>query len=243
MMASAGTRVDIAPDPKAALVLRPDDTARIDELIAHGRKMVDVGYFPGARAYFQRAAEAGSADAALSVGKSYDPAFIEEIGAQGIKPDVRQARIWYERAKALGNKDADEQLKELAKTEATAATSTANPPKPAEATAAPVVETPEPADATAAPAVDAPKPVVAPVAPDPSRTGAIAPEWVEISSPVNVRSAPTPQSETIKVAEPGKRYQATARQGSWVQVTDPTTSETGWVYARYVAAADAPPNR
>jgi uncharacterized protein YraI len=91
--------------------------------------------------------------------------------------------------------------------------------------------------------VDAPKPVVAPVAPDPSRTGAIAPEWVEISSPVNVRSAPTPQSETIKVAEPGKRYQATARQGSWVQVTDPTTSETGWVYARYVAAADAPPNR
>jgi hypothetical protein len=242
MMASAGTRVDIAPDPKAALVLRPDDTARIDELIAHGRKMVDVGYFPGARAYFQRAAEAGSADAALSVGKSYDPAFIEEIGAQGIKPDVRQARIWYERAKALGNKDADEQLKELAKTEAAAA-STANPPKPAEATAAPVVETPEPADATAAPAVDAPKPVVAPVAPDPSRTGAIAPEWVEISSPVNVRSAPTPQSETIKVAEPGKRYQATARQGSWVQVTDPTTSETGWVYARYVAAADAPPNR
>jgi hypothetical protein len=243
MMASAGTRLDVAPDPKAALVLRPDDTARIDELIAHGRKMVDVGYFPGARAYFQRAAEAGSADAALSVGKTYDPTFIEEIGAQGIKPDVRQARIWYERAKALGNKDADQQLEELTRTEATAATPTANAPKPAEATAAPVVDTPEPADATAAPAVDTPKPVVAPVAPDPSRTGAIAPEWVEISSPVNVRSAPTPQSETIKVAEPGKRYQATARQGSWVQVTDPTTSESGWVYARYVAAADAPPNR
>jgi uncharacterized protein YraI len=63
---------------------------------------------------------------------------------------------------------------------------------------------------------------------------------VEISSPVNVRSAPTPQSETIKVAVPGKRYQATARQGSWVQVTDPATSETGWVYARYVAASEAP---
>jgi hypothetical protein len=39
---------------------------------------------------------------------------------------------------------------------------------------------------------------------------------------------------------PGKRYQATARQGSWVQVTDPATSESGWVYARYVAAAEAP---
>jgi hypothetical protein len=243
MMASAGTRLDIAPDPKAALVSRPDDTARIDELMAHGRKMVSVGYFPGARAYFQRAAEAGSADAALSVGKTYDPSFIEEIGAQGIKPDVKQARIWYERAKALGNKDADAQLLALAKVEALAGTPAANAPKPAEATAAPVVDAPKPADATAAPTESTPKPVVAPVAPDPNRTGAITPEWVEISSPVNVRSAPTPQSETIKVAEPGKRYQATARQGSWVQVTDPTTSETGWVYARYVAAADAPPNR
>jgi Bacterial SH3 domain len=241
MMASAGTRLDIAPNPKAVLVSRPDDTARIDELMAHGRKMVDVGYFPGARAYFQRAAEAGSADAALSVGKTYDPSFIEEIGAQGIKPDVKQARIWYERAKALGNKDADVQLLALTKVEA--GTPAAIAPKPAEVTAAPVVGAPKPADATAAPTESTPKPVVAPVAPDPNQTGAITPEWVEISSPVNVRSAPTPQSETINVAEPGKRYQATARQGSWVQVTDPTTSETGWVYARYVAAADAPPSR
>ena len=236
LIASAGTRLDIAADPKAALISRPADTARIDELIAHGRKMVDVGYFPGARAYFQRAAEAGSADAALSVGKTYDPSFIEEIRAQGIKPDTRQARIWYERAKALGNKDADAQLKGLAKEEALAATPTANAPEPAEPAIAPAANAaPKSADTPALPAVDTPKP-----APEPNRTGAIAPEWVEISSPVNVRLAPTPQSETIKVAEPGKRYQATARQGSWVQVTDPTTSETGWVYARYVATADAP---
>jgi Bacterial SH3 domain len=243
MMASAGTRVDIAPDPRAVLVSRPDDTARIEELMAHGRKMVDVGYFPGARAYFQRAAEAGSADAALLVGKTYDPSFIEEIGAQGIKPDVKQARVWYERAKALGNKDADAQLLALTKVEALAGTSAANAPKPAEATAAPVADAPKPSDPTAAPTESTPDPVVAPAVPGANQIGAITPEWVEISSPVNVRSAPTPQSETIKVAEPGKRYQATARQGSWVQVTDPTTSETGWVYARYVAAADAPPNR
>jgi Bacterial SH3 domain len=237
MIASAGTRLEIAPDPKAALISRPDDTARIDELMAHGRKMVEVGYFPGARAYFQRAAEAGSADAALSVGASYDPSFIAEIGAQGIKPDIAQARIWYERAKALGSKDADEKLKELAKTEAAlGATPAASAPK-SDATPTPATDAPKPADATVVPAASTPKPAVAS---DPSRTGAIAPEWVEISSPVNMRSGPTPQAEAIRIAEPGKRYQATARQGSWVQVTDPTTSETGWVYARYVATADAP---
>lgn len=240
MIASAGTRLDIAPDPKAALISRPADTARIDELIAHGRKMVDVGYFPGARAYFQRAAEAGSADAALSVGKTYDPAFIEEIGAQGIKPDTRQARIWYERAKTLGNKDADAHLNELAKEEALAATPGVNAPKPAPTITPAVNAAPKSADSAVLPAADTPKPTADREAPQPNGTGVIAPEWVEISSPVNVRSAPTPQSEPINVAEPGKRYQATARQGSWVQVTDPTTSETGWVYARYVSEALTP---
>jgi hypothetical protein len=234
MIASSSTRLDIAPDPKAALIVRPGDTARIDELIAHGRKMVDVGYFPGARAYFQRAAEAGSAEAAFSVGLSYDPSFIAEIGAQGIQPDVKQARIWYERAKALGNKDADAKLLALSKADASSeATPAATGPKPVEVPIVPVVTTPQP--------------VIEPAKPQPSETGAANPEttnpeWVEVSSPVNVRSAPTPQADTINVAEPGKRYQATGRQGSWVQVTDPATSESGWVYARYVAASE-PPNR
>jgi Bacterial SH3 domain len=233
MIASSSTRLDIAPDPKSALILRPQDTARIDELMAHGRKMVDVGYFPGARAYFQRAAEAGSAEAAFSVGLSYDPSFIAEIGAQGIHPDVKQARIWYERAKALGYKDADAKLKALSNSEAAIeATPASAAPKPVEVPVVPVVTTPQP--------------VVEPAAtPQPSETGAAIPEvanpeWVEVSSPVNVRSAPTPQADTINVAEPGKRYQATGRQGSWVQVTDPATSESGWVYARYVAASEAP---
>jgi hypothetical protein len=224
-IASAGTRLEIAPDPKMALILRPEDSTRIAELIEHGRKMVDVGYFPGARAYFQRAAEAGSAEAAFSVGRTYDPSFIEEIGAHGIKPDAKQARVWYERAKALGHKDADAQIRALAKAEALATTPPAAAPKPAEAAPVPVVAPPEPAE---------------PARTEPTTTGSAELEWVEISSPVNVRSAPTPQSETIKVAVPGKRYQATARQGSWVQVTDPATSESGWVYARYVAAAEAP---
>jgi len=228
MIASSSTRLDIAPDPKAALILRPQDTARIDELMAHGRKMVDVGYFPGARAYFQRAAEAGSAEAAFSVGLSYDPSFIAEMGAQGIKPDVKQARIWYERAKALGYKDADAKLNALSNSEAAI--------EPAPAPAAP-----KPAEVPVVPVVTTPQPVVEPAAtPQPSETGAADQEWVEVSSPVNMRSAPTPQADTVNVAEPGKRYQATGRQGSWVQVTDPATSEVGWVYARYVAASEAP---
>ena len=113
ILASAITRLDIAPDPKQALILRASESGRIDDLIAHGQKMIDVGYFAGARAYFKRAAEAGSGQAALMVGATYDQAFIDKIGAQGIKADPKEAIAWYERAKQLGVDDSDAKLAEL----------------------------------------------------------------------------------------------------------------------------------
>lgn len=219
MIASGAISLAIAPDAKAAAP-RADETARVDELLAHGRKMVEVGYIAGARGYFKRAADAGSAEAAFALGGTYDPMFMEQIGAQGIKPDVAQARIWYERAKALGNKDAAAQLTEL---DTAPASPAAADPVPVAAANAPTAEPNEPA-------AEASDPV----------TGETSLKWVEISGTVNVRAAPTPQAQTIKVAEPGTRYQATARKGSWVQVTDPKTSEVGWVYNRYIASAEAP---
>src|SRR5690349_17912618 len=115
VLASANTRLDIAQDPRAAMILRSGESDRIDGLIKHGQKMVEVGYLAGARAYFKRAVEAGSGEAAVLLGACYDPAFIEKIGAQGIKPDPQEARNWYERAKQLGIADADAKLAELAR--------------------------------------------------------------------------------------------------------------------------------
>ena len=113
ILASASTRLDVAPDPRSALILRSDESDRIADLMAHGQKMVDVGYLAGARAYFRRAAEAGSADAALALGDTYDPAFIANLGARGIKADVLQARTWYERARELGSENAQARLEQL----------------------------------------------------------------------------------------------------------------------------------
>ena len=112
-MARASTHVDITPDPTATLVTRPEESGRIDELLAHGHKMVQVGYLAGARAYFRRAAEAGSADAALALGETYDQNFIDNIGAHGIKPDLVQARTWYKRAQELGSQEAKAKLDRL----------------------------------------------------------------------------------------------------------------------------------
>jgi hypothetical protein len=227
VIASGTTRLDIAPDPKAALILRPDDTARIGELIAHGRKMIEVGYLAGARGYFNRAAEAGSADAALALGDTYDPSFITEIGARGIRPDLNEARIWYERAKTLGSPVADERIAALAQ----AAEAARSMPMPRQELAEEEMTT-----ATS----DASRELAPAATPSPTGAPGSAAEWVITSGAVNVRASPTPQAETLKIAQRGTRYRATGRKGKWVQVTDPETSEVGWVYSRFVAASSAP---
>jgi len=112
-IASATTLLAFGNSSGSSLVSRPEERGRIDELIAHGRKMIEVGYLAGARSYYRRAAEAGSGEASFALAATYDPALIQEMGAQGIKPDIGEARTWYERARSLGVKEADAELARL----------------------------------------------------------------------------------------------------------------------------------
>jgi hypothetical protein len=238
ILASASTRLDIAPDPRAALILRADESGRIADLIAHGQKMIDVGYFAGARAYFKRAAEAGSGDAALLLGATYDPDFIEKIGAHGIKADPKEARGWYDRAKQLGVEGAEAKLKALKE-------GWTNREQPAQATEA---DTASPALVEAKPAEDAAavanasgsgNPVPASAAPA-AALPAAKDEWVTLVGYANVRAAPSSTADTLRVAEKGAKLRVTGRKGNWVQVTDPVTAEVGWVYSRYIETALSP---
>jgi SH3 domain-containing protein len=234
-LASATTRLDVSEDPRAALILRSDEGDRIEDLIKHGQKMVEVGYLAGARAYFKRAVEAGSGEAALLLGACYDPAFIEKIGAQGIKPDPQEARNWYERAKQLGIADADAKLAELAREWP----DTRNPLQEAqEGTAPPAAEE---AGATGGAEGSA-----NPATQDSGRPAAVVParstkeEWVELSGYLNLRKAPSQTAETLRIAQKGEKLRVIGRKGSWVQVTDPATHETGWVYSRFSETAQSP---
>jgi hypothetical protein len=235
VLASAATKLDIAPDPKSALILRADEKGRVADLIAHGQKMIDVGYFAGARAYFRRAAEAGSGEAALRLAATYDQEFIDKIGAQGIKADPGEARNWYERAKQLGVDDADTKLKALKQ-------DWTHPAKPVEATEAapPSLAKAEP-EAAAEPSTggaepDDVGPTLAAAAPFPAGKG----EWVALVGYANLRAAPSSTADTIRVAEKGAKLRVTGRKGNWVQVTDPATAEVGWIYSRYIETAESP---
>jgi hypothetical protein len=237
ILASATTRLEIAQDPRTALVLRSDESDRIDDLIKHGQKMVEVGYLAGARAYFRRAVEAGSGEAALLLGACYDPAFIEKIGAKGIEPDLKEARTWYERAKQLGVADADAKLAQLADQWP----DHRNPLQEAQEGAAPPVAEEAGAtggaEASAEPAAPSGQPV--PVVPaDPASSG--KEEWVELSGYVNVRKSPAQTAETLRIAQKGEKLRVDDRKGNWAQVTDPATNETGWVYSRFIDTAQTP---
>ncbi|MBV9537852.1 MAG: hypothetical protein JOY70_02845 [Acidisphaera sp.] len=71
-----------------------------DERLRHG----DIA---ATRLLYGRAAADGDAQAALSLGKTYDPRFLASIGALGIQPDAATAADWYRKAAALGAREAD----------------------------------------------------------------------------------------------------------------------------------------
>lgn len=73
----------------------------VQSLLSHGQHLEGLGYFAGARLFFERAAEAGSAEAARAMGETYDPVEFQKLGVQGLVPDEAMARKWYDRALEL----------------------------------------------------------------------------------------------------------------------------------------------
>jgi uncharacterized protein YgiM (DUF1202 family) len=64
-------------------------------------------------------------------------------------------------------------------------------------------------------------------------------EWMVTKAPVDMHAKAGQSSETVKVAEKGMKLRVVAREKNWVQVTDPKTSTTGWIYNRFLAPAAA----
>ncbi len=68
----------------------------------------------------------------------------------------------------------------------------------------------------------------------PAQTSNDDANWITLTS-VNLRERPTRSAPAIGVVAKDAKLRVIARKNRWVQVTDPTTSEKGWVYARHVA--------
>ena len=75
-------------------------------LIAHGARSIMVS-----NRTHERAIEMGDGHAAVSMGATFDPAFLERAGIRGTKGSQEKALFWYRYARGLGNAEADRLLK------------------------------------------------------------------------------------------------------------------------------------
>lgn len=107
-------------DPAAAppSAAKPGETAKAAAspdtapLLERGDGLFAVGDISSARLFYQRAAEAGDARAALRLGESYDPAFLERARLR-VQGDRTLAVFWYGRARDLGASEAEILLKAM----------------------------------------------------------------------------------------------------------------------------------
>ena len=55
--------------------------------------------------------------------------------------------------------------------------------------------------------------------------------WVRPSAYVNLREGPSSTARVVSVVAKGAKLRIVARKRGWVQVTDPKTSQSGWIYS------------
>ena len=99
--------------PSLAREASAQERALAERLVAQGERYFALGDVVSARLLFRRAADWGSARAALRLAATYDPAELLRLHVQGVTPDRAQARKWYERARELGAPEAQERLSKL----------------------------------------------------------------------------------------------------------------------------------
>ena len=73
--------------------------------------------------------------------------------------------------------------------------------------------------------------------PTPTANHHVGANWIKPSAFVNLREGPSPSARVISVVAKGAKLRVMARKNRWVQVTNPATSEKGWIYTGNVAIA------
>jgi type II secretory pathway predicted ATPase ExeA len=100
-----------APPTRSSTTLLSDDIVIV--LVKRGWEMWLIGDISGARSLFERAAEAGSAEAAVGAGQTYDPLYLAKLPNRAALAGRERAIGWYRRALAAGQNAALERIARL----------------------------------------------------------------------------------------------------------------------------------
>jgi len=78
-----------------------------------GNQELEDGNVSVARLFYERAADAGLAEAAMALAVTFDPNELAKLKVRGIVPNAKEARRWYERARQLGAAEAERRMRLL----------------------------------------------------------------------------------------------------------------------------------
>jgi TPR repeat protein len=92
---------------------QPATSEETAALLARGDRLLSIGDVTSARLFYERAAEGGVGLAAVRLGKTYDPVFLDRVHLRGVRADLGAALFWYRRARDLGATDAEMLLRAL----------------------------------------------------------------------------------------------------------------------------------
>lgn len=112
---------DIPPDAgeimtspqKIKAVLSPEEMERVKILMEKGDENLKGGRITVARLFYKRAADLGWAPGAMALGGTYDAVELGQLGVIGIQGDAKLATRWYEVARELGAREAQQRIARL----------------------------------------------------------------------------------------------------------------------------------
>ncbi|XSC44293.1 hypothetical protein ACF1BQ_042910 [Bradyrhizobium sp. RDT10] len=101
------------PVTREAVPARRIDPDELAALLKRAKSLLSIGDITSARLLLERAADAQEADAALMLAGTYDPQVLGSQDLRSVAPDPAEARVWYQKAAALGSADAKRRLGQL----------------------------------------------------------------------------------------------------------------------------------
>ncbi|MET0483136.1 MAG: hypothetical protein ABWZ27_09520 [Aestuariivirgaceae bacterium] len=98
-----------APAPAAAAAPSEGDA----DLIARGDELLSLGDIVAARQLYEFAYDRGQMQAAVALGRTYDPVTFEKLKVRGLTPNPQLALEWYKKAEKAGVKGAQADIEAL----------------------------------------------------------------------------------------------------------------------------------
>ena len=89
----------------------PNTSVETSPLLERGNRLFAIGDVASARLFYERAADSGDGQAALRLGETYDPVFLQRTQLR-VPGNRALAVFWYQRARELGSSEAEILLKD-----------------------------------------------------------------------------------------------------------------------------------